>query len=366
VEDKKAYRNWTALHPGPSRLHSCNSLGGVLAVTTNMQRCNVIVIGASAGGVGSLTGLVGDLPESLAAAVAVALHVPAEWPSALPAILSRSGPLPAAHAQDGEPLQHGRIYVAPPGRHLLVKRRTVRAVNGPNENGHRPAVDPLFRTAARAHGRRTLGVVLSGSLDDGTVGLMAIKKHGGAALVQDPADALFSGMPASAIENVAVDFIGDVPSLANELVRRTAALAADHSEIAMTDDDAEELDVVEMDRGTPDPDDWAAVPSQFTCPECHGSLFEREDGALVRFRCRTGHAFSPETLAASQTQGVEEALWIALRALEENAALLHRLARRASDRGQVRAADRFLSQARGVEKRARVIRDALKAGSAVA
>ena len=192
---------------------------------------------------------------------------------------------------------HGRIYVAPPGRHLLVKRRIIRAVNGPNENRHRPAVDPLFRTAARAHGRRTVGVVLSGSLDDGTAGLMAVKRHGGVALVQDPTDALFDGMPLSAIENVPVDFIGDVPSLAAELVRRTAALAADTSDADMNDDEAEELDVVETDRGTPPPDDWAAVPSPFTCPDCHGSLFQREDGKLVRFRCRTGHAFSPHTLA---------------------------------------------------------------------
>jgi two-component system, chemotaxis family, protein-glutamate methylesterase/glutaminase len=335
-------------------------------VTSRTSRCNVIVVGASAGGVSSLIDLVKRLPGGLEAALAIAVHVPEDSPSALPAILSRSGPLRATHALDGEPLLHGRIYVAPPGRHLLVKRRTLRAVNGPNENRHRPAVDPLFRTAARAHGRRTVGVVLSGSLDDGTAGLMAVKRHGGVALVQDPKDAMFDGMPLSAIENVPVDFVGNISSLAAELVRRTAVLAADMSETNM-DDDADELDVVEMDRGTPDPDDWSAVPSGFTCPECHGALFEREDGKLARFRCRTGHAYSPETLAASQSQGVEAALWIALRALQENAVLLHRLAGRAADRGLDRAAKRFRAQANGVEVRARVIRDALKGdGTAVA
>ena len=277
-------------------------------MTSRALRCNVIVIGASAGGVSSLIELVKRLPEGLEAALAIAVHVSENSPSALPAILSRNGPLPATHARDGEPLLHGRIYVAPPGRHLLVKRRIVRVVNGPNENRHRPAVDPLFRTAARAHGRRTIGVVLSGTLDDGTAGLMAVKRHGGAALVQDPEDALFDGMPLSAIENVAVDFIGNVPSLAAELVRRTAALTTDTTDLDMDDDAAEELDVVEMDRGTPQPDDWWAVPSPFTCPDCHGSLFEREDGKLIRFRCRTGHAFSPETLASSQSKGVETAL----------------------------------------------------------
>ena len=151
-----------------------------------------------------------------------------------------------------------------------MKRRTLRTVNGPNENGHRPAIDPLFRTAARAHGHRTIGVILSGSLEDGTAGLYSVKQHGGGALVQDPEDALFDGMPASAIENVAVDFIGDVAALTNELVRRTRVLAADRAVELHVTDESNELDAVEIDRGTADTDEWSAAPSQFTCPECHG------------------------------------------------------------------------------------------------
>jgi len=209
-----------------------------------MDRCNVTVVGASAGGVSSLMQLVSGFPEDLSAAVAVALHVPEESPSALPGILSRQGPLKATHAADGEALLHGRIYAAPPGRHLLVKRRTLRTVNGPNENGHRPAIDPLFRTAARAHGRRTIGVVLSGSLDDGTAGLYAVKQHGGAALVQDPQDALFEGMPSNAIENVAVDFVGDARALTNELVRRTRILAADPAVELDVTDESDDLDAL--------------------------------------------------------------------------------------------------------------------------
>ena len=303
---------------------------------------------------------VSGLPPDLDAAVGIALHVPEEARSALPRILSRQGALKAAHALDDEPLLHGRIYVAPPGRHLLVKRASVRAVNGPNENGHRPAVDPLFRSAARAHGRRTIGVVLSGSLDDGTAGLYTIKRHGGAALVQDPKEALFDGMPASAIEHVAVDFIGDVSALTREVVKRTRDLATEPAQGIDVSDESEELDVVEMDNGTPDPDEWSPVPSGFTCPECHGALFERQDGTLSRYRCRTGHAFSAETLAASQSKGVEDALWIALRALEENAALLRNMSERARDRGQDRSSQRYASQARGIESRAKVIRDALR------
>ena len=324
-----------------------------------MNRCNVIVVGASAGGVGSLMQFVSGLPADLDAAVGVVLHFPEGSPSALPTIPSRQGPLKAAHAVDGEPLLHGRIYVAPPGRHLLIKRSSIRAVNGPNENGHRPAVDPMFRSAARAHGRRTIGVILSGSLDDGTAGLYAVKRRGGAALVQDPEDALFSGMPASAIEHVAVDFIGDVTAIASEVVRRTRDLATEPGLEIDVSDESEELDVVEMDSGTSDPDEWSAVPSGFTCPECHGSLFERRDGTLTRYRCRTGHAFSAEALAAAQSKGVEDALWIALRALEENAALLRNMSDRARDRGQDRSSQRYASQARGMESRAKVIRDAL-------
>lgn len=324
-----------------------------------MNRCNVVVVGASAGGVESLMQFVSGLPAGLDAAVGVALHVSEESPSVLPAILSRKGPLEAFHPSDGEPLLHGRIYVAPPGRHLLIKRTLVRAVNGPNENGHRPAIDPLFRSAARAHGRRTIGVILSGSLDDGTAGLYAIKERGGAALVQDPKDALFDGMPASAIEHVQVDFIGDVNAVTKEVVRRTRELAADPALEIDVSDESDELDVVEMDSGTPDPDEWSAVPSQFTCPECHGALFERRDGTLARYRCRTGHAFSQDTLAAAQSKGVEDALWIALRALEENAALLRKMAERALDRGQHRSSQRYASQAHGIEGRAKVIRDVL-------
>jgi two-component system chemotaxis response regulator CheB len=326
-----------------------------------MSRCNVIVVGASAGGVEALIRLVGDLPADIDAAVAVALHVPEHSPSVLPAILSRQGDLPAAHVRDGESLLHRRIYVAPPGRHLLIKRRTVRAVNGPHENGHRPSIDPLFRTAARAHRRRVIGVVLSGSLDDGTAGLAAIKAAGGAALVQDPADALFNGMPTSAIEHVSVDFVGSIPEIAGELARRAALLSADKMEDLVSDED--EFDAVEMDRGTSDPDTWNAVPSQYTCPECHGSLWEVKDG-MVRYRCRTGHAYSPATLASEQTVYVEEALFTALRALEENASLLRRLGERTASREQRRSSERFMAQAESVEARARVIRDALNRGGA--
>ena len=167
---------------------------------------DMVVVGTSSGGVEALMELCGGLPEDLPAAVFVVVHFPEGAPSVLPSILNRAGPLKAVHPEDGDPIENGRIYVAPPGLHLLVERGRVRLVRGPRENLHRPAVDPLFRTAAVAYGPRAVGVVLTGARDDGTAGLLAIKRRGGVAVVQDPDDALFSGMPQSALEYVDVDY----------------------------------------------------------------------------------------------------------------------------------------------------------------
>jgi len=176
---------------------------------------DIIVIGASAGGVEALKQLVRELPEALPAALFVVLHVPGNGTSVLPKILSKSSPFAATHPQDNEEIKHGRIYIAPPDSHLLIKRGHVRLTRGPKENGFRPAIDPLFRTAARYYSRRVVGVILSGTLDDGTAGLTAIKKRGGIAIAQDPGEALYSGMPLSAIEQANVDHVATVSEIAS-------------------------------------------------------------------------------------------------------------------------------------------------------
>jgi two-component system, chemotaxis family, protein-glutamate methylesterase/glutaminase len=324
-----------------------------------MKGHDIIAIGASAGGVEALMELAGQLPADLPASVFVALHVPSHGASILPRILSRSGPLPASHAVDGEPIRPGRIYVAPPDHHLLIHEDKVRLSRGPRENGVRPAVDPLFRSAARWYGPRVVGVVLSGTLDDGTAGILAIKERGGVAMVQDPADALFPGMPRSAIEAVAVDHVAPasaIPTLLDRLARD--APDAEGSSPRPVDID-EESAIAEFNLEAIRRDERPGTPSGFACPDCAGVLWEIRDGEMIRYRCRVGHAYSPESLLSKQSLGLETALWTALRALEERAAIAARMAQQFRDRGQVRSADRFVAQARDSRAKTALIRQLL-------
>src|SRR5262245_23531633 len=325
---------------------------------------DIIVIGASAGGVEALGNLVRRFPADLPAAVFVVLHVPPQGTSVLPQILTRAGPLPAKHALDNEPIQAGHIYVAPPDYHLVVKRVHVRVAHGPRENGHRPAVDALFRTAARAFGHRVSAVVLSGVLDDGTAGLIAVKMRGGATLVQDPAEALYDGMPRNALDNVAVDVCASVADLAAELTKLATQPLPSAAEPPPSQEMKQEADMAELDLEALQRDHRPGTPSGFGCPDCGGSLFELREGDLVRFRCRVGHAWSPDSLLARQSERLEEAFWTALRALEEKAALSRRMCQRSLERGHDRAAAVFEEQAQEAEQQAALIRDVLLTKSA--
>jgi len=321
-------------------------------------RRDIVVIGASAGGVEALTGLARKIPAELGASLFVVLHMAAEQKSVLPRILSSAGPLPAKHAHDGESIVPDRIYVAPPDHHLLLHDTHVRVVHGPRENGHRPAIDPLFRTAAYSFGPRVIGIVLSGALDDGTAGLVAIKGRGGLAMVQDPNEALVEMMPRSALENVEIDHvlpISEMASLLPALVREEAsppparsALLEVESALQLTGA-AGELRV--------------GVPSGLGCPACGGVLNEVHEGDLLRFRCRVGHAYAPESLYDEQRDALESALWAALRALEEQGALARRMSERARQLGQVKSAGRHEERAVSAETHAKVVRQALQVAS---
>jgi two-component system, chemotaxis family, protein-glutamate methylesterase/glutaminase len=326
----------------------------------------VIVVGASAGGVEALSQLVSRLPRDLPAAVLVVLHIPANAVSVMPGILRRAGQLPAVHAATREPLREGIIYIAPPDRHMLVRRGSVVTTFGPRENGHRPAVDPLFRSAADSYGKDVIGVLLTGNLDDGTAGLAAIKESGGLAIVQDPEDAVYPGMPTSAIENVKVDRVLPLEEIAPALLE-----FLDDAPPAMPPRrDIESMIDLEIRKTEMDPsigiDEEVGRPSGYTCPECHGGLWEIDEGSLVRYRCRVGHAYSADSLVAAYGSSVEAALWAALRSLAENAAFAERLARRAESMGQTIALDRFMTQAKRAKEHARTLNEILAAGPVTA
>jgi two-component system chemotaxis response regulator CheB len=300
------------------------------------------------------------LPPDLPAAVFAVLHVTPAAPSALPEILSRNSALPARHAVDGEAIEYGRVYVAPPDHHLLVESERVRVVRGPKENRVRPAADPLFRSAAKFYGPRVVGVVLTGALDDGTAGLAAIKRRGGVAVVQDPEEALYSGMPRSALENVAVDHCLPLAGIAPLLGRLAMAPAQEAAAYPVSEFLEVETRIARNEEADMEDVGKLGTPSAFTCPECKGALWELNDGELLRFRCHVGHAFSIESLAADQTEQLESALWAALQSLEQNAALLRRMAARARERNHQISLMRYEDNVQRVERHAAVIREVLR------
>jgi two-component system chemotaxis response regulator CheB len=318
---------------------------------------DVIVVGASAGGIEALTSLVRGLTPDLPAAVFVVLHVPSDSRSALPAILSRAGPVPAVQAADGDPIRPGRIYVAPPNRHMLLDRERVRIVTGPRENRVRPSADPLFRSAARHFGPRAVGVVLSGVLDDGANGLAAIGAAGGVTVVQDPEDALFGGMPSNAAARCNLDYSLPADQIGPLLVRLAGS---ERSKKGATDLSEELMREPTLDAEPPSSRDAKreGAASGFTCPDCHGSLWELRDGDVLRYECRVGHSYSMESMLAAQAESLENALWAALNALEERAATLERVAHVARH-SPTAAGGRMAEQARETTEQAKMLREAL-------
>jgi len=313
----------------------------------------VIVIGASAGGVDALSAVVAGLPPRLRAAVLVVLHLSPHGKSVLPHILSTRGPLPAGHAVDGELLEAGRVYVAPPDQHLVMEPGRVRVTGEPRENGVRPSVDTLFRSAAHAYGPAVIAVVLSGMLDDGTAGLIAVKQHGGVTIVQDPADAVFPSMPTSAVRFADPDHVTPLEKVAPLVAGLVEEWWLERNAHAQRTAD-------EHDQ----PDDASSRaqhgdPSEFTCPECGGTLWIQEEGELLRFRCRVGHAYSTESLLADQRKALEAALWGAVVALEERADLASRIRQRMAEGGRTHGAGRYEREAADARRRARIVREAI-------
>ncbi|HEV8194579.1 MAG TPA: chemotaxis protein CheB [Ktedonobacterales bacterium] len=321
---------------------------------------DIIVIGTSTGGVEALISIVRDLPPNLPAAVFVVLHLSPQSPSHLPDILARNGDIPAVHPHDGEPIQHGRIYVAPPDFHMLVEEGRVRVVRGPRENRHRPAVDPLFQTAAVAYGSHVIGVVLTGALDDGTAGLHAVKERGGIAIVQDPNDALISSMPANAMNYAAVDYILPLALMGTKLAQLVHEPAPDEQKRPISAQLKFESNMVRMDEATMQSEVRPGRLSAFTCPACKGPLWELRDGELLHCRCRVGHSFTGESMLVGQSEYVDEALWAAYNTLNESAIIAQRLAQDSRTQGHTSIADRFEERARLQRSRAHILHGVLE------
>ncbi|KQV86226.1 hypothetical protein ASD15_29565 [Massilia sp. Root351] len=354
----------------------------------------VIVIGASAGGLDALKRVLGKLPADFPAPVLVVMHIGARE-SILPALLRKVCALQVRHARDGELLAQPMILVAPPDRHMMVARDgpigCVRLTYGAMENYTRPAIDPLFRSAAAAYGAGATGVILTGYLDDGTAGLQAIKACGGTAVVQDPSDAFAESMPSSALERVAVDYVLKLDDIGDMLLTLAGA-PLPPSELDATQDLSKEAAMESKPREVPE---WIAVenryaggegelrdleriarPSTFTCPECHGALWEvreRVAGAASsgnangkprpRYRCHTGHSFTALALEHTQDRVVEEAVWSAIRALHEKEELARRLAEHAHSNGLPGAAADYQARAESARRSAAVLRNNLVRGA---
>jgi two-component system chemotaxis response regulator CheB len=317
----------------------------------------LVVVGASAGGVEALTTVAGGLPADFDAAVCVVLHLPAGTESRLADIISRAGPLTAMQARGGEQLARGRIYVAPPDRHLTVRDSQLFVVRGPHENGVRPSIDVLFRSAAVAYGRRSIAVVLSGARNDGVAGASAVGARGGCVLVQDPQESLFAALPAQTVAHDHPDGVLPLEELAPAIAAAVRRLS-EEAEVRENGDGEMSLEsgYATLDAGALEQEAPPGTPSVYGCPECGGVLWELDEPELLRFRCRVGHAYTAEGVVDGQGESVETALWTAFRALHERAQLCDRLAERVGKAGADRSRRRFEAFAEEAREQAETIR----------
>jgi two-component system, chemotaxis family, protein-glutamate methylesterase/glutaminase len=315
---------------------------------------HVVVIGASAGGVHALLDLAARLPQDFPAPICIVQHIGSN-PSLLPELLRHRGPNLAVHVEDGQQLTAGTLHVAPSDHHVLIDGDRLHLTHGPKENHARPAIDPLFRSAALSHGPAVIGVILTGQMDDGTAGLRSVKECGGVAIVQDPDTAAEPEMPRSALQNVAVDYcvpLDDIPALLLRLV-------GSREQRARPPVPEEVVREVSMNRGEATVEDLQtiATPSSLTCPDCGGGLWEMKQQKPLRYRCHTGHAFSAVSLSRAQKDVSEEALWSSVRALREREMLLRRMASVSASLGEqgqaaaaVQQADRISQQASALQE----------------
>jgi two-component system chemotaxis response regulator CheB len=326
-----------------------------------MQKKDIIVVGASAGGITALKALVKSLPVDFTGSMFIVLHIPPYSETRLAGILSDAGPLKAVQPKDGEDIKPGMLYVAANDHHLLLEKGKVIVKKGPKENRFRPSIDALFRSAAYVYGPRVVGIVLSGVLNDGTSGLWSIKRMGGTTIIQSPDDAEHPQMPQNVLEYVEVDHTVDaddmgplLETLINEKPLKKIKLSAKEMKLLKmevliaTRDNAFEMGIIQIGELTP-----------FTCPECHGSLVRLVEGNIIRFRCHTGHAFTASALLADVTKSIEDMLWQGMRGMEELNMLLLSIEKHLKGLGHKKQAAIFADKAEDASHRARIIHDSI-------
>ncbi len=341
------------MHVPPSQLSQSNDPS-----VTNTSGQRIIVIGASAGGLEAIKTLVKGLPPDLNASLFIVWHMSSEVRGILPQLLNRVSQLPAQHATDGEKFKPGHVYVAPPDHHLLLEEGRMRLTHGPKENRFRPAIDPLFRSAAWVYGSRVIGIILTGALDDGTAGLWQVKSRGGIAVVQDPHDAEVSSMPASALRQVKVDHCVPVKEMAPLLDRLCKAPVPENPN-AMKDEKTKIEIGIAAEMGTLENSSLhIGELSTFTCPECHGVLSRIMDDNFARFRCHTGHAFSPDTLMAAITEKIEDSLYNAIRLIDESVLLLNHMGDHFAEANELKLAAVYFRKAHEATERNSLVRKA--------
>ncbi len=329
-----------------------------------MPNHDVVVVGASLGGIDAISKLVRLLPEDLPASVFVVQHLSPTHRSVLDQILSRQGSLPAVCPKEGDEIRPGTVYVAPPDHHLLVKQGRLAVTFGPRENRSRPSIDVLFRSAAASYGSRVIAVLLTGYLDDGVLGLSDIKRCGGTVIVQDPSEAEAPDLPQTAIDRVDVDYVLPLEQIASKIIELTKQPAGEMPDVP--EDIMEEIKAAE--HTIPDLDDMAKIGrlTPFTCPECGGALWEVKEAPVDRYLCHTGHSFTTQSYLDSQSDAIEYSLWSAVRYLQERAKILANMAEGERQKGRPKSAEELETRAVELRHHAKVIRSFIVSGKLVA
>lgn len=324
-----------------------------------MEKEKLIVIGASTGGFEAFKKIIGGLPADFSTPIFIVWHMSPDVRGILPQVLNRVNAIPAAHAGHDEAIKPHRIYIAPPDHHMLIEDGKVLVTRGPKENRFRPAVDPLFRSAAYAYGPNVIGVILSGALDDGTAGLWTIKHYGGTAIVQHPLDAEVQSMPENALRQVKVDHCVGVAELPALLVRLAGEPIPQNTTVMKDEQTKKEIGIAAEERVQ----EKGVLPfgelSPYTCPECHGVLSRLKNDNIVRYRCHTGHAYSADALMASITERIEDSLYSAIRGMDESILLLNHIGDHYAEANHPKLAAAYFKKAKETEERSALIRKAV-------